>query len=487
MSDSTAEIMICGAGIAGVAAAYHLAVKQGMRDVVLVEPGAPLSLTSDKSTEAYRNWWPGPGDAMVAFMNRSIDLLEEIARATDNRIQINRRGYLYATADPTRVPLLRQAAEEAAALGAGPLRIHGGGAKETRRQGDKDALADNRPLSLSPGLPVSLSSGSYIPAPAEGFEDQPGGADLLLDPALIRRHFPYVAEDVVALLHARRCGWLSAQQLGMYLLEQAREHGVRLIRGQVTGIDTSGGRVRAAHIQHDGATTTIATPRFVNAAGPMQRAVGALLGVDIPVFAERHIKIAFNDHLHILPRDAPLLIWTDDIRLPWSEDEREALAEDEQTRWMLDRLPAGVHCRPEGHGANSVLVLWNYHLDPVEPAFPIAVEEYEPELALRGMATMIPGLARYIDRAPRPYIDGGYYVKTRENRPLIGPLPIEGAYMVGALSGYGVLAACAAGELLAAHVCGLSLPTYAPSFLLARYDDPEYRKLLDAWGDEGQL
>src|SRR5690349_8474904 len=124
MSDSTAEIVICGAGIAGVAAAYHLAVKQGMPNVALVEPGAPLSLTSDKSTEAYRNWWPGPGDAMVAFMNRSIDLLEEIARATGNSIQLNRRGYLYATADPARIPLLRQGAEEAATLGAGRLRIH---------------------------------------------------------------------------------------------------------------------------------------------------------------------------------------------------------------------------------------------------------------------------------------------------------------------------------------------------------------------------
>src|SRR3954467_12915941 len=124
MAELTAEIVICGAGIAGIAAAYHLAVKQGMRDVVLVEPGAPLALTSDKSTEAYRNWWPGPGDAMVAFMNRSIDLLEEIARATDNRIQLNRRGYVYATADPARAALLRQAAQEAATLGAGPLRIH---------------------------------------------------------------------------------------------------------------------------------------------------------------------------------------------------------------------------------------------------------------------------------------------------------------------------------------------------------------------------
>jgi glycine/D-amino acid oxidase-like deaminating enzyme len=482
MSDSTAEIVICGAGIAGVAAAYHLAVKQGMRDVALVEPGAPLALTSDKSTEAYRNWWPGPGDAMVAFMNRSIDLLEEIARATDNRIQLNRRGYLYATADPDRVPLLRQAAEEAAMLGAGPLRVFGTKGEGRRTKDEQAQMADRS------SFVFGRSSSDYIPAPAHGFENQPDGADLLLDPALIRAHFPYVAKNTVALLHARRCGWFSAQQLGMYMLEQAREHGVRLVRGQVAGVDSSGGRVRAVQIEHEGETNTIVTPRFVNAAGPMQRAVGQMLGVDIPVFAERHIKIAFNDHLRVLPRQAPMVIGVDDIVLPWSDDEREALAEDDDTRWMVERLPAGVHCRPEGHGeSTSLLVLWNYHIDPVEPTFPVVAEEYEPELALRGMATIIPGLARYIERAPKPYIDGGYYVKTRENRPLIGPLPIAGAYMIGALSGYGLMAACAAGELLAAHVCGGALPRYAPAFLLSRYQDQEYQKLLEHWGDEGQL
>ncbi|MCB0066547.1 MAG: FAD-dependent oxidoreductase, partial [Caldilineaceae bacterium] len=63
MTTSTAEVVICGAGIAGIAAAYHLAVKQGVRNVVLVDERPPMSLTSDKSTEAYRNWWPGPDDA----------------------------------------------------------------------------------------------------------------------------------------------------------------------------------------------------------------------------------------------------------------------------------------------------------------------------------------------------------------------------------------------------------------------------------------
>lgn len=49
------------------------------------------------------------------------------------------------------------------------------------------------------------------------------------------------------------------------------------------------------------------------------------------------------------------------------------------------------------------------------------------------------------------------------------------------------MAACAGGELLAAHVAGTTLPSYAPAFLLSRYDDPAYRARLAAWGATGQL
>lgn len=96
MGRATAEVVICGAGIAGIATAYHLAVKHRVRDVVLIDERPPLSLTSDKSTECYRNWWPGPGDAMISLMNRSIDILEELARESDNFFHLNRRGYLFA-------------------------------------------------------------------------------------------------------------------------------------------------------------------------------------------------------------------------------------------------------------------------------------------------------------------------------------------------------------------------------------------------------
>src|SRR5262245_6324278 len=112
--------------MAGVAAAYHLAARHGVRRVVLVDERPPLSLTSDKSTEAYRNFWRGPEEAMVRFMNLSIDLCEELAEASDNVFRMNRRGYVFGTADPRRAEAFRATAAEVAGWGAGPLRIHDG-------------------------------------------------------------------------------------------------------------------------------------------------------------------------------------------------------------------------------------------------------------------------------------------------------------------------------------------------------------------------
>src|SRR5580765_2288022 len=142
MAASSAAVVICGAGIAGVATAYHLAVRRGMRGIVLVDERAPLTLTSDKSAECYRNWWPGPGDAMVAVMNR--------------------RGYLFATADPARVSQFVRAAEEAAALGSGPVREH------------------------------ATAASAYAPAAADGLGAPLTGADVITAPSLIRRHCPYL-------------------------------------------------------------------------------------------------------------------------------------------------------------------------------------------------------------------------------------------------------------------------------------------------------
>lgn len=453
-----ADVVICGAGIAGVGAAYFLA-KGGVKDILLVDKRPPLTFTSDRSTECYRNWWPDP--VMLALMNRSIDLMEELADESGNAFHLNRRGYLYVTANESQIPHLTTRSERISSLGAGPLRIHRSGVS------------------------------TYQPAPLEGFRNQPEGADLLLGSSLIQEYFPYISEKAVAALHARRAGWLSAQQLGMYLLEMARTRsdigrpGVRFETARVTGVDTDHSRVTGVRLDSG---ERVDTPIFVNAAGPYLKNVGKMIGADIPVVTELHLKAAVRDTLGVVARDAPLLIWNDPQNLPWSDEEHTFLAEDPETAWLTEPFPAGVHTRPEGSGdSQTILMLWDYREKATEPVWPPELDESYPEIALRGLAAMLPGMQGYFNKMPRPQLDGGYYTKTRENRPLVGPLPVEGAFVIGAVSGYGIMSACGVGELLAQHVTSATLPDYAPALLLSRYENTEYLKELESLEDSGEL
>src|SRR3954467_15489129 len=282
------KIVICGAGIAGIAAAYYLSARLDRPDITIVEPGNPLSLTSDKSTEAYRNWWPGPDWQVTAFMDRSIDLIEEIARATDNRINLNRRGYLFATADATKIEFLAEMAQLAESRGAGAARFH------------------------------DTASSASVPSAERGFDSALNGADVITDCSLMRRHFPYLAPETVAVAHARRAGWLSAQQLGSVMLETARERGVKLVRGSIVGIDVSE-RVRGVTVEQNGARHSLEATHLVLAAGPMQKKMAQLAGLDLSIYAELHHKVSFAD-ADGMPRSAPMMIWLDAQYLPWSDD-----------------------------------------------------------------------------------------------------------------------------------------------------------------------
>ena len=451
------NVVICGAGIAGISTAFHLAVVHGVQNIILIDERPPLSLTSDKSTECYRNWWPGPGDTMVSFMNRSIDLLEELAGKHGNPFHLNRRGYLYLTGNKDSIPKIKRNAEETSGYGAGTLRIYD----------------------------IKSREAPYIPSQPHGFSPGQDGADLILDPDLLHDHYPFLSESIACGLHVRRAGWFSAQQLGSLLLTEAKKNGVQLLQDRVVSVETTNERISAVLLDSG---DRIPARNFVNAAGPFLKPVCELFGIDLPVFCELHLKVSAEDRLGIIPRDAPLLIWQDPQKLPWLPEESSYIQEDPSSRWMLDEFPPGVHTRPEGLADSPVfLMLWEYQTHQVEPTWPPALDPDYPEIALRGLATMIPGLERYFEKPPRPFLDGGYYTKTRENRPLIGPLPLAGSWVIGALSGYGLMASMAAGELLALHMLGKTLPGYAPAFQLDRYQDPEYVDNLSTWEQSGQL
>jgi glycine/D-amino acid oxidase-like deaminating enzyme len=449
----SADVVICGAGIAGVAAAYHLAVRQKIRNVILIDEREPLTLTSDKGTQGYRNWWPGPDDTMLRMVSRSIDLMEESARECGNAFRMNRRGYLFATADPAQVDRLETTAREVSAFGMGPLRTH------------RDVK-------------------SYEPATGEGFEDRPVGADLLLDDAA-RAAFPYLASETIAALHIRRAGWINGLALGGHLLRQAVASGVTVVRDAVKGVDTTGGRVRGVKLASG---ETIETSRCVVAAGPCLPDFAKMLGLELPVFHELHAKLTMRDTERAVPRDAPFVIWSDGMTLEWSDADAKELGKTEEGRRLLEPLPGGVHARPVDltHG-DELYAIWTFETDVRPYVWPPSFDQRYGEAVLRGCARMIPAMKPYVGKKVG-VVDGGYYCKTPENRPLIGPLPVEGAFVIGALSGSGLMAAHASAELVSQHVAGATLPDYARWFLPKRYEDAKYRALVEEWGPlAGQL
>lgn len=453
-----ATVAIVGAGMAGLACAYHLAVEHGVRDVVLVDDREPLTLTSDKGTQAYRNWWPGPDDTMFRFVSRSIDLLERSADECGNHFRLNRRGYVFLTAHPDGAARLRADAHAVSAFGMGALREH------------DDAR------------------GSYRPAAPEGYRDALDGADLLTGAAL-RRAFPSVDGAATAALHVRRAGWLNAVAFGGWLLKRAVGAGVRVVRDAFVGIDAVGGRASALRLASG---ARVDTDRVVLAAGPRLPDIATALGMSLPLRLELHAKLLLRDTERAVPRDVPFLIWNDPVRLAWTAAERAQLERRDDARLVLAEMPGGVHLRPvDGAYGDELYVIWTYHAESRSFAWPPTHDPHYAEAAVRGVSAMLPAMRTYVGRATAGVVDGGYYCKAPDNRPLVGSLGSSaphGTFVCGALSGYGIMGAHAAGDLLAAHVVGATLPSYAAALDPARWRDPAYGARVERWaGSLGQL
>ena len=228
-------------------------------------------------------------------MNRSIDLLEELARESDNvfRHEPARLSLRHRRSRAGRPSFVRVRARKPPRWARAPCGVTTAAAATTaRRRPTASRAADRHRRHHRP-----------------------------------RAHPPrtsrWLTEDTVALLHARRCGWFSGQQLGMYMLERARDKGVRLLEGRVEAVETRGGRVqrgagewRTAARGRSRRRASSTPPGRSWAASPDSSASSS------PVFCERHGKVAFNDVLGAIPRSAPLTIWCDPVRLPWSDEER---------------------------------------------------------------------------------------------------------------------------------------------------------------------
>ncbi|HJO68409.1 MAG TPA: FAD-binding oxidoreductase [Rhodospirillales bacterium] len=444
MTPDEVEIAIVGAGIAGIATAYYLCTEHGIRDLMILDPWAPMNLTTARSGENYRNWWPHP--TMVAFTDSSIDLMERIARERANAIRMTRRGYALATRADDVGGLVASLEAGYGATAAAHIRM-----VDTARAGARYV--------------------GCAPHGAEGWELAPNGIDVITETDAIRRHFPHYADDVRCVLHVRRAGDVSAQQMGQFMLETVRGMGGRLRLGRLVSVERNG--KFALQVASEGGSEQILAETLVNAAGPFLAEVAAMLDVTLPTQTIFQQKIAFRDRAGAIPRRMAFAVDLDPQVLDWKAEERDLLGADPSNEWLTDRFPGGIHCRPEGgEGGDWIKLGWAFNRAPTAPQWEPACDERFPEVVLRGAAALQPALKAYYGRLPVDLSHyGGYYTMTPENWPLIGPMGPTGAFVVGALSGYGTMSAAAAGSLCASWIAGAELPDYAAPLSLARYAD----------------
>jgi glycine/D-amino acid oxidase-like deaminating enzyme len=449
------EILVIGAGVAGLATAYYLAVEHKRSRLLIVDEGQPMALTSAQSGENYRNWWPHP--TMAEFTDHSTDLMEDIARRTGNRFHMTRRGYLLVTRDEKPEELLRQLYAGYGASASRLIRLHEGASK------------------------------NYSPPLSADWQAAPDGVDVLMGRHLIQQYYPTFDREVSTALHIRRAGDISGQQLGQYMLETMRPLGAQFQQARVVGIAKADRFV--VDVIADGERQTIKADIVVNAAGPFAAHIAAMHGEKLPMHNVLQQKIAFVDRAGAVDRKMPFAIDLDGQTLAWSDDEREALAAAPELARLLEPMPGSIHCRPDGGDHGQWIKLgWAFNATPSEPAREPELNPYFPEIVLRAASRLQPALKQYLGALPRDRVHyGGFYPMTKENWPLIGAAKTPGVFLTAALSGYGTMSACAAGDLCARAVVGASAPAFADMLSLKRYDNKALMDELESAESRGLL
>ncbi|MCG0276227.1 MAG: FAD-binding oxidoreductase [Thermosediminibacteraceae bacterium] len=224
----TAEIVIIGGGISGLATAYNLAAK-GMKDVVVLEKGYLMSGSTGRCGAGVRQQWGTEMNCLLA--KASCEIFENLNEILDYEgdIEFKQGGYLLMAVTEKEV-----------------------------EQFKKNVALQN-----------SLGIKSVLLTPEEALEIVP---DLNI-------------EGILACAYHHKDGHANPFHTMIAYAEAAKRLGVKIYTyTEVTGIMVEGGRIKGVNTNRG----DIYTDKVLIAAGAWSREIGAMAGVDIPVRPERH-------------------------------------------------------------------------------------------------------------------------------------------------------------------------------------------------------
>lgn len=222
MIDTTAQVVIVGAGIMGASIAYHLAAR-GCTDVLILEKAeTEISGTTARSVAGVRHEFSTEVNVYLSLY--SIERLKHFNTEIGGHADLRQVGYLFLIDDPTVWEEYRR------------------NAAMQRRLGARVEL-------LTPD-----EAGRFIPQTR--------------------------TDDLVGAVYGPDDGFCDAHGVALGYLGRARALGARLLRATpATGFRVEGGRVTAVAT----GVGPIGCEVVVNAAGPWAGEVAALAGLDVPV------------------------------------------------------------------------------------------------------------------------------------------------------------------------------------------------------------
>jgi len=291
----TADVVVVGGGIVGVATAFWLS-KAGL-DTVLVEMREGLStLTTPMSIESFRaQMTEKPMADLVIPSIRIFENFADVVGIPGHSIALRHQGYLFVSDDPAMAEKLQQA-----------VNVHHS---------------------------YGVTASEFLRA-----DD-------------IARRFPYISERMVCGTFHQNDGWLSSHEATQGFAKGSNAR--FLLKTKVTGIDTDTDGVCCVRTDRG----DIATRQVVNCAGPFAPQVARMVGLALPVEAVRRQKVHVAPKPQI-PKDAPLCIdignetyWRPDhggALMAWVDPDEPVTAspvEDVPTDWdyaavLLDKITA---------------------------------------------------------------------------------------------------------------------------------------------------
>jgi sarcosine oxidase subunit beta len=229
------DVVIIGGGSHGLATAYYLAKKHGIRDIAILEKSYIGAGGSGRNTTIIRSNYRTPEGA--AFYKESVKLYEKLSQDLDFNMMFSQHGHLTLAHSDRAMNTMRERAEVNKLLGIDSSLIY------------PDQIRELCPeLDLSDHPPYPIMGALYHP---------PGG---------IIRH------DAVVWGYARQ-----ASRRGVEIHQGTEVTGLRREGDRITGVETSRGRIEAGQV--------------VSAVAGWSSIIGKLVDMRLPITT--HILQAF--------------------------------------------------------------------------------------------------------------------------------------------------------------------------------------------------